>query len=475
MLLHCDKFINNFATTVNPQHFHLIFNQTTLTSFFSDLFSLALLNISAKPIDTVGDMNNSQGVPQTRHAKVYQTLAPEPGPRWREAKRHWGFVWELHWIGIGLAYALLACGSLWSIIRRSPAVNRFARRPLFNAINWLLVALGITRSMYLWLEPYESAQHAFHCPLWIIRPLFGIAFPCLMSAFCLVHVAFLEASNIKLGFSKLKSVRFVVSIIFVHFAVVIVSDTTSAFKADRIELLIVCQSFFIVWGIVNSTCFIYSGSRVVSKSYNVRNKICPKESVAEITKRTEQRNDFCGVNEVKHSPKYNETPAQSPNANGRGAQPMHQLELDNHLINKITNASAPKQDINSTSLRNKGALPTNGERAIRKVVGITLMTSFLSITCCALQMYSLFGVHSIIYSEIVSPKPWPWFAFQTSFRLVELLMAFTLSFCINRSCFDNRRRCTSPFRLQRREKRVPRVVVEQENEIMQHGVLKNAR
>lgn len=172
-------------------------------------------------------MNNSQSTPQTHRVEVHQTLAPEPGPRWREAKRHWGFVWELHWIGIGLAYALLACGSMWSIIRKRPAVNRFARRPLFYAINWLLVALGITRSMYLWLEPYESAQHAFHCPLWVTRPLFGIAFPCLMSAFCLVHVAFLEATNIKLGFSKLRSVRFVVFIIFVHFAVVIVSDTTT--------------------------------------------------------------------------------------------------------------------------------------------------------------------------------------------------------------------------------------------------------
>lgn len=421
------------------------------------------------------NMNNSQSIPQTRHVEVHQTLAPEPGPRWREAKRHWGFVWELHWIGIGLAYALLACGSMWSIIRKRPAVNRFARRPLFYAINWLLVALGITRSMYLWLEPYESAQHAFHCPLWVTRPLFGIAFPCLMSAFCLVHVAFLEATNIKLGFSKLRSVRFVVSIIFVHFAVVIVSDTTSAFEADRIELLIVCQSFFIVWGIVNSTCFIYSGSRVISKSHNVRNKICPKESVVEITKRTQQRNDFCSVNEVKQSPKCNETPAESPNANGGGDQTMHQLELDNHVINEVMNLSAQKHDISSPPLRNKGALPTKGERAIRKVAGITLITSFLSITCCALQMYSLFGVHSIIYSEIVSPKPWPWFAFQTSFRLVELLMASTLSFCINRSCFDNRRRFTYPFRFQRRERRVPRVVVELENEIKQGGVLKTGK
>ena len=417
---------------------------------------------------------NSSAIPQTPLA--YRTLAPEPGPKWMEAKRYWGFVWELHWIGLGLAYALLACRSLWAIIGRNPDVTSLARRPLFHAINWLLVAVGITRSLYLFIDPYESAQHAFHCPLWIIRPLFGIAFPSLMSAFCLVHIAFLEATDLQIKFSKLRSFRFVVSMIFVHFAVVIVSDTTSALKADKRELLVVCQTFFIVWGLLNSACFIYSGSRVIKKTYTARKKICPKESVEEFIQRTRQINGIYGLQEARlHD--HKETEARKTDTKEGGAYTIYQVGLGNHLRMENENQKALKQDLKPHSARNRTMLPTNRERAIHKVAGITLVTSFLSITCCALQIYGLFGVYSVLYSEIVSPQPWPWFSFQTSFRLVELFMAYTLSYCVNRSCFaDIKKGFARLFRFKKRKRgRIPRIISVQKNEIAQRDLQNGKR
>lgn len=89
------------------------------------------------------------------------------------------------------------------------------------------------------------------------------------------------AKEARAGFSRLTSVRFVVSIIFLHFSVVIVSDTTCTLNVDRIELLIVCQSLLIVWDLVNSACFIYSRSREVSKTFDVRNKISTRNIEAE--------------------------------------------------------------------------------------------------------------------------------------------------------------------------------------------------
>ena len=380
------------------------------------------------------------------------TPAPEPGPDWPEAKRQWGLLWELHWKGLGLAYALLACRSLWAIIRSPHGVNSFARKRLFYAINWLLLGLGTSRSLYLWIDPYESGENIVRCPLWIVRPLFGIAFPCLMAAFCLVHIAFLEVAKIQCAFTKLKSIRFVVSIILIHFAVVIVSDTTVALEADRRELLIVCQSFFIVWGLLNSVCFLYSGSRVLRKVRKFRNKIGDKESAVKHTHKIRQSsNNRCVSAHQQNTPAH---------VNRSGTYEMQQLGFGNLLTveNGIQNGS--KRLPKSASPRKESLLSTGRKRGIQKVAGITLVTSILSITCCALQIYSLFGVYSV-YSKILSPKPWPWLAFQTSFRLVELSMTYTLSYCVFRSNFDVRKSISMWLGSLRgsRKRRAPRITI----------------
>jgi len=368
------------------------------------------------------------------------TVAPEPGPEWQVARHQWGLSWQLHWIGLGLAFAFLACRSLWAVIR-SPDVNsRFARRNLFYAINWLLVALGTTRGLYLMLDPYESGENIPNCPLWVVRPLFGIAFPCLMSAFCLVHVAFLEVAKIKLVSPKLSSVRFIGGIILVHFAVVVVSDTTTAIEANRTELLIVCQSFFIIWGLLNSISFIYSGTRVVVKTRNIRNRICDME-------KAEWNLQVRSVDQAGAVTEKHEDTAKSPNTlekdrNADGLRVTYTVQpptFGNHLTadarDTLGKQEVSSQEPKSTKRKkhcNATFAPTRRERALQKIASITVMASVLSICCCALQVYSFFGVYGA-YSTIVSPKPWPWLAFQTSFRLVELSMAFMLSYCVLRS------------------------------------------
>lgn len=368
------------------------------------------------------------------------TVAPEPGPEWRVARHQWGLSWPIHWIGLGLAFAFLACRSVVAVIR-SPDVNsRFARRNLFYAINWLLVALGTTRSLYLMLDPYESGENIANCPLWVVRPLFGIAFPCLMSAFCLVHVAFLEVAKIKLVSPKLSSVRFIAGIILVHFAVVVVSDTTTAIEANKTELLIVCQSFFVIWGLLNSVSFIYSGTRVVVKTRNIRNRICDMENA--------EWNLHMRCVDHGGAVKKHENTAKTPNTlqnhcniavDLRVAYTIQPPMFANHLTPDARDAlgkqEVPNQEPKFTK-RQKHSIssfaPTRRERALQKIAGITVMASVLSICCCALQIYSFFGVYGG-YSTNVSPKPWPWLAFQTSFRLVELSMAYMLSYCVLRS------------------------------------------
>ena len=60
---------------------------------------------------------------------------------------------------------------------------------------------------------------------------------------------------------------------------------------------------------------------------------------------------------------------------------------------------------------------------------ITIGTSILGIAVCALNFYSMVGVYGL-YSKVVHPSPWPWLAFQSGFRLVELAMAGTIAYSV---------------------------------------------
>ena len=274
----------------------------------------------------------------------------EPGPDWPVAKEIWGLAWQLHWIGFGVLFALLAVRSLIALV----LVNRrkgFCRKPLFVTINSLLLAFGSTRAVYLMMDPYESRENGVEDPKWLTLLLFGIAYPCLTSAFCLIHLAFLEVTKLRVGPNRLQDVKFLSAVIVIHFIIVFAAESTSSIKPEMNALLIVCQSFFILWGLLLSGSFIYSGCKV-----------------------------------IKHVEK------------------VHQQ------LNAIENQ--PNRNSSTT-----------------KVAKITLATSLFGFAVCGLHFYSMIGVYGM-YSDVVHPSPWPWLAFQSIFRLVELVMACTIAYSV---------------------------------------------
>ena len=65
---------------------------------------------------------------------------------------------------------------------------------------------------------------------------------------------------------------------------------------------------------------------------------------------------------------------------------------------------------------------------VSKLVKITYITVFLGFASCALQLYSIFGVHNMYSDEGKTPEPWPWLIFQTLYRAVEFAAACTLAY-----------------------------------------------
>ena len=292
----------------------------------------------------------------TESVTIARDALAEPGPDWPVAKKVWGLAWGMHWIGFGVLFGLLAVHSLVALILVNYRKS-FCRKPLFIGINSLLFVLGVTRAIYLLLDPYESRQNGVEDPKWLTLLLFGIAYPCLTSSFCLIHLAFLEVTKLKIGPNKLQNVKFLIAIIAIHFVIVFTTETTSSIKPDLNVLLIVCQSFFILWSLLLSGSFIYSGCKVINH----------------VTKVHTQLNAFEKNESLQRRPKQKSCTA--------------------------------------------------------KVAKITLATSVLGIAVCSLHFYSMIGVYGM-YSKVVHPSPWPWLAFQSSFRLVELLMSCTIAYSV---------------------------------------------
>lgn len=197
----------------------------------------------------------------------------EPVPDWKEARELWGIAWEFHWIGFGLAFSALAITSSIALVRANKK-KRFGRKPYVIAINSLLLILGVTRALYLLIDPYESKQNGIKMPKWFAQFLFNVAFPCLTSSFGLIFLVFLRVAKLQLVSERLKNARYLVGIILFHFAIVLVADIAAAIDYSNVHILfIICQLFFIIWGLLLSATFIYSGLKVIYRAKNVEKQL----------------------------------------------------------------------------------------------------------------------------------------------------------------------------------------------------------
>ena len=183
----------------------------------------------------------SSPLPETSPEQHFLLAADaEPGPNWSVAKQLWGIAWELHGAGYGVLLSILAVRSFIALAEVRTRQG-FSRKPLYIATNALLLTLGTTRALLMFVDPYSSGNNGVKLPNWFARLLYGITFPCLTSSFCLIHLAFREVAKIQVGPKKIHIARFVVSVIITHFALEITVAIAIAVSPHLAPLMIVCQ------------------------------------------------------------------------------------------------------------------------------------------------------------------------------------------------------------------------------------------
>ena len=85
---------------------------------------------------------------------ILLALDAEPGPNWSVVKQLWGIAWELHWAGYGVFLSILAVRSFIALAEVRTRQG-FSRKPLYIATNALLLTLGTTRTLLMFLDTYS--------------------------------------------------------------------------------------------------------------------------------------------------------------------------------------------------------------------------------------------------------------------------------------------------------------------------------
>ena len=310
-------------------------------------------------------------------------MAAEPVPEWGPALRTWQWAWEIHWIGFGILFTLLAVYSLIAMSEIIRIKRRTKRGHLALVIASLLLIFGLTRGLFLFINPYESKQCNLlpACPVILTRILFGIALPCITASFSLIHLVFLQVMKLKLYPEKLQSGRFLSAVIIFHFSLTFFAEVMVSLFASWKALIIICQSFYIVLNLILSVSFLYSGTKIVN----------------------------C-------------------------------VQRNNTHVSRLGQARA-------TSSR-----PYRPN--VSKLVKITYITVFLGIASCALQLYSIIHVYSMYKDEeMKTPEPWPWLAFQSLHRAIEIAAGCTLAYVAPRQVSRGRHllvRCFTSFQKPRK-------------------------
>lgn len=292
----------------------------------------------------------------------------EPIPEWPAAKHVWQWAWELHWIGFGIAFLLLVIWSAMALLRARKTPLLVTRRFCY-AVNFLLIVFGTTRALALFLYPYEMVENASGTPIVLERLLFGIGFPCLAAGFTLIHYAFLEAAKVSFSSRKIQSLRFIIGVIVVHFTLVVIAEVVTSYVPNTSALVITCMLYFIICTLVVAASVFYSGIKV-----------------------------------------------------------MRQSKTHRQTLKRISVRASASNDATLTGGKVKFS---NKESNTRKVARVTMATAGLGIACAVIQVYAMVGVFNVRARGPVVPKPWPWWSYQTLFRLFELGLAATMAYTVS--------------------------------------------
>ena len=171
---------------------------------------------------------------------------PEPGPQWNKAFEQWKAAWHIHVYLFASAFLVIGFYAGYYVVLN--IYDGLGGKYLSVCLNAMVLLFGITRAFVLFLDPYH--QGGFIKALFVMRLLWSIGGPCLTASDSLIILALVETAQVSIApptFQKLRTISIVCGI---HFVLVIVADTVVSMYMEAKMMILLCQIFFSLWGIV---------------------------------------------------------------------------------------------------------------------------------------------------------------------------------------------------------------------------------
>lgn len=207
-----------------------------------------VLNFSTPWTVTNGSVTTTSGLPVSSGDWWKERIQVHPD--WEELQLRLRWTWNLHIFGIAVLFMVLACAAFFTILGLRAQLSA---RPHLSSLNVFLCVLGGSRAIGLFIDPYGSKQSM---PGVMSRILGDLAFPCLLSAFSLLQLAFLQMTQVKVAPSKLNSETCVSLVITSHFCLTIASDILWTLKNTLRIVWLLTQVMFSMWGIFLCLTFL---------------------------------------------------------------------------------------------------------------------------------------------------------------------------------------------------------------------------
>uniref|UniRef100_T1IHH6 Proline-rich transmembrane protein 3/4 domain-containing protein n=1 Tax=Strigamia maritima TaxID=126957 RepID=T1IHH6_STRMM len=178
-------------------------------------------------------------------------------PKWTLVDNKLTWVWLVHVYGAACLFFLLASYTFFTILYLRAQLSS---RPFMTTINTFVCVLGSTRAAFFLIDPYNSKKiipEAFCAILW------ELAFPCLVSAFSLVQLAFLHLTQLQFGPGFLRSKSWISFIVSIHFCIVIATNIMWTFRDDLKLLNLGINAGFCIWAAFLCLSFLLWGFRTM--------------------------------------------------------------------------------------------------------------------------------------------------------------------------------------------------------------------
>ncbi len=288
------------------------------------------------------------------------------------------------------------------LLSKKHLAQRFKVRT-FIAIDLALIVLGVSRTLFLLLDPWGQAGYCTHIVCIVLSRLFGsMAFPSLTASYTLVFITLWISVRIHLGRSWLQNLKILIPLCCVHYIVALIIEiiVLLPFRNTMVVLflLVGCEVIFSLWGFIVCFMFLIAGYRLlktVEKSAKSSSVIC----------------------------------RDSPNMN------RHDLIEKSKFKNRADDPNQRKRSL--TIIRLKNHLRTKQRRAERKITAITYITMVLG------MLYSILNIANLIISFLIlfdgclgelignESSPDVWLAIRYFYFTLEISLAVFLTYATN--------------------------------------------